>query len=693
MLWTHLKFSSGRKPAHRLSKRRVRRLAIEQLEARDVPSVNVLSYHNDSSSSGDNLSETILTPANVNVPSFGRLFTVTVDGQVYAQPLIMTGVSIKTGPNRGLHDMAFVVTEHDSIYAIDANVGTVLWHDSFINPSAQVTTVPSADCNCTDISPEYGITSTPVINPTLKAIYVAVRTKEVISGVDHYIYRLHALSLSDGSEKFGGPVVIADTTLSGGVFGYVSGPTVRGTGVGGDGTTVPFNALRELQRPALTIANGSVYLAFGSQCDHGPYHGWLLGYNLSTLQPTAVFNTTPNGTEGAIWMSGGRISTDSTGNLFLQVGNGSFNANTPPGAFPADGDYGQSVLRIVLDPNSTPSHPNVNGWGLKVADFFTPFNEAILNQNDRDVGAGGLLLLPDSMGSAATPHLMVGGGKEGRIYLLNRDNLGRFDPNTDHVVQELLLPDGIFDTPALFGNSIYFAAAFRHGEPATAYSIINAVLSSAPTSQSHDLFFFPGSTASISANGSTNGIVWDVDKSSAQLRAYNATNYALELYTSARAPGGRDLLGTATKFAVPTVANGRVYVGTASALVVYGLLGPTTTLPQPQADLAGQAISVTQMDLTWVALANNNEYRFQVQQSSDSVRFQQIATANAGSTSFLVTGLQPAATYTYRIYAFVPSQESWGGPFHLRIDILVAVELTLRQPPMLGAGDARNSRN
>jgi fibronectin type 3 domain-containing protein len=622
------------------------------LEARETPSVNVLTYHNDNASTGQNLAETVLTPANVNSSTFGKLFTTTVDGQVYAQPLIMTGVNITTGGSQGPHDVVFVETEHDSIYAIDANVGTVLWQDSFINPGAQVTTVPSADCNCTDISPEYGITGTPVIDPTTNAIYLAARTKEVISSVNHYIYRLHALSLSDGSEEYGGPAVIADTTFSGGVFGYVSGPSVRGTGVGGDKNTVPFNSLRELQRPGLTIANGSVYLAFGSECDNGPYHGWLLGYDQHTLQPTAVFNTTPNGTEGGIWMSGGTVIADSIGNLFLQVGNGSFNANTTPGSFPADGDYGDSILRIVPDPGSTPSNPNVNGWGLRVADFFTPFNEAILQQNDRDVGSGGLLLLPDSMGSTATPHLMVGGGKEGRLYLLNRDNLGKFDPNTDHVVQEMLLPDGIFETPALFGNSIYFAAAFHHGEPGTAYSITNAVMSATPTSQSPDLFFFPGSTPSISANGSTNGIVWDIDRSSAQLRAYNATNYASELYTSAQASGGRDLLGTAVKFTVPTVANDRVYVGTASALVVYGLLGSTTTPPQAPTNLAAQTVSTTQISLSWVDPVGNNENGFQIQQSTDGVQFQQVGTANAGSTSFLVTGLQPSVTYTYRVYAF-----------------------------------------
>jgi fibronectin type 3 domain-containing protein len=651
MRWTRSKFSPRRKSAHRLLKHTCL-LAIEQLEARDVPSVNVLSYHNDNASTGQNLGETILTPANVNSSTFGKLFTTTVDGQVYAQPLIMTGVNITTGGSQGPHDVAFVETEHDSIYAIDANVGTVLWQDSFINPGAQVTTIPSADCNCNDISPEYGITGTPVIDPTTNTIYLAARTKEVISAVNHYIYRLHALSLSDGSEKFGGPAVIADTTLSGGQFGYVSGPSVRGTGVGGNKNTVPFNSLREAQRPGLTIANGSVYLAFGSECDNGPYHGWLLGYDLHTLQPTAVFNTTPNGTEGGIWMSGGAVTTDSIGNLFLQVGNGSFNASTTPGSFPADGDYGESILRIVPDPGSTPSNPNVNGWGLRVADFFTPFNEAILNQNDRDVGSGGLLLLPDSMGSTATPHLMVGGGKEGRLYLLNRDNLGKFDPNTDHVVQEMLLPDGIFETPALFGNSIYFAAAFHHGEPVTAYSITNAVLSATPSSQSHDLFFFPGSTTSISANGSTSGITWNIDRSSAQLRAYDATNLASELYTSAQAPGGRDLLGTAVKFAVPTVANGRVYVGTASALVVYGLLGSTTTPPQAPTNLAAQTASTTQINLSWVDPVGNNENGFQIQQSTDGVQFQQVGTANAGSTSFLVTGLQPSATYTYRVYAF-----------------------------------------
>jgi fibronectin type 3 domain-containing protein len=588
----------------------------------------------------------------VAVSTLGKLFTTPVDGQVYGQPLIMTGVNITTGASQGLHNVAFVATQHDSVYAIDADTGAVLWQDSFVNPAAGVTTVPSTDCNCSDVSPQYGITSTPVIDPATNTLYTDTRTKEVIAGINHYIYRLHALSLSDGSENFGGPVVIADTSFDGTSYGYISGPSVRGNGAGGDKSNVPFNSLRELQRTGLTIANGSVYLAFGSQCDNNPYHGWVLGYDLQTLQPTAVLCTTPNGTQGGIWMSGGSIIADSVGNLFLEVGNGSFNANTLPRAFPTDANYGNAFLRLIPDPGSTPSNPNANGWGLAVADFFVPNNFAVLNQNDRDVGSGGIMLLPDSLGSSTTPHLMVGGSKEGRIYLLNRDNLGRFDPNGDHVVQQFLLPDGVFDTPALFNNWIYFAAAFHFTEHATAYSISNGVLSTSPVSQSSDIFNWPGSTPSISANGTNNGIAWMMDRSRNQLRAFDASNLANELWTSAQAPNNRDALGTVVKFTVPTVANGRVYVGTASSLVTYGLLNSVSTPPQAPTNLTAEPVSSSQINLTWSDPPNNNENGFNIERSTDGVTFQPSGTAPAGATSFLVTALQPSTSYTFRVYAF-----------------------------------------
>jgi hypothetical protein len=553
------------------SRRNLFRPRLEELENRLLPSVNVLTYHNDNSSTGQNLNETVLTPSNVNAGSFGKLFTTPLDGQVYAQPLLLTGVNITTGSQQGTHDVIYVATEHDSVYALDAHSGAVLWQDSFINPAGGVTTVPSTDVGSGDLSPEIGITGTPVIDPTTGALYVDAKTKETGSGGStHYVFRLHALDLSTGAEKFGGPAIIADTAFDGTNYSYVSGPAVNGTGDGSVGGQVTLNALRQHQRPGLTLVNGTVYLAFASHGDNGPYHGWVLGYNAHTLALTAAFNTTPNGGLGGIWQSGGRIAADAQGNLYVMTGNGTFDTTLNVNGFPASADYGDSFLKLAPDPASSPTSQNANGWGLKVADYFTPSDQQNLSQADADVGSGGPLLLPDSAGSASVPHLLVGAGKQGTIFLLNRDNLGKFDATTDHVVQEVAgAVTMAFDTPAFFNRTLYYAG---NGDVGKAFSLVNATLSTNSTSQSADSFGFPGSTPSISANGTTSGIVWNLDTGTNQLRAYDAGNYANELYTSTQAAGNRDQLSTVVKFSVPTVANGMVYVGTTDSLVAFGLL-------------------------------------------------------------------------------------------------------------------------
>jgi hypothetical protein len=548
---------------------------LEELEDRRLPSVNVLTYHNDNSSTGQNLNETALTPSNVNAGSFGKLFTTPLDGQVYAQPLLVTGVNITTGSQQGTHVVIYVATEHDSVYALDAHSGAVLWRDSFTNPGGGVTTVSSTDVGSGDLSPEIGITGTPVIDPSTGTLYVDAKTKETGSGSPDYVFRLHALDLSTGAEKFGGPAVIADTAFDGTNYTYISGPAVNGTGDGSVGGQVTFNALRQHQRPGLTLVNGTVYLAFASHGDNGPYHGWVLGYNAHTLALTAALNTTPNGGLGGIWQSGGRIAADAQGNLYVMTGNGTFDTTLNVNGFPASADYGDSFLKLAPDPGSRPGSQNANGWGLKVADYFTPSDEQSLSQADADLGSGGPLLLPDSAGSAADPHLVVGAGKQGKIYLLNRDNLGKFDPATDHGVQEL--PGALtmaFDTPAFFNGTLYYAG---NGDVGKAFSLVNATLSTNPTSQSADSFGFPGSTPSVSANGTAGGMVWNLDTGTNQLRAYDVANYANELYTSAQAAGNRDRLGSVVKFSVPTVANGMVYVGTTDSLVAFGLLPPSSS--------------------------------------------------------------------------------------------------------------------
>jgi hypothetical protein len=382
---------------------------------------------------------------------------------------------------------------------------------------------------------------------------------------------LHALGIGNGHEVLGGPVVIADTIFDGSNFTYVSGPSVQGTGDGSVSGTITFNAVRQMGRVALTLSNGTVYAGFASNGDNGPYHGWVLGFSAQNLSLVAAFNTTPNGSDGGIWQSGGRIAVDSQGSLYLETGNGTFDTTLTAGGFPNQGDYGDTFLKLAVDPTTNPTHQIINGWGLKAVDYFTPSDQANLNAGDIDLGSGGPLLLPASAGSSSHPSLLVGAGKEGAIYLIDRNNMGKFSSSADNTVQELPAGTigGSFDTPAYFNGAIYYVGS---GDNARAFSIANAALSINPTSQSSDSYGFPGSTPSISANGSTNGIVWDIDNGVGELRAYLASNFGSELYTSSQAPNNRDQLGSSVKFTLPLVANGMVYVGTSNSVVFFGLL-------------------------------------------------------------------------------------------------------------------------
>ncbi len=617
--------------------------------------VNVLSYHNDHSSTGQNLLETTLSPASVNSTQFGKQLTTPVDGQVYAQPLYVSGVNITAGPAPGVHNVVYVVTQHDSLYAIDADSGAVLWHDSFINPAAGVTTVPGSDVKSTDITPEIGITSTPVIDANSGILYLTAKTKEVSGGQSHYVYRLHAINIVSGAEALGGPAVIGDTIAvnaggSSSTYTYISGPSVAGSGGGSVNGVISFNALRELNRPGLTLANGSVYIAFSSHGDNPPYHGWVLSYNAQTLQLNGVFNATPNGSQGGIWQSGDPVTVDAQGSIYFQTGNGDFDTTMNAAGLPNRGDYGDSLVKLVVDASSTAAHPNINGWGLKVADYFTPFNQATFNQTDKDLGSGGPLLLPDSAGSAAHPHLLIAGGKEGRIYLIDRDNLGKFNANTDQVVQEQLgAVGGIFDTPSYFNNGttqqIYFGT---NSSTLRAFTIASGGFSAAAVSHSADTFAFPGPTASISANGAGGAVAWAIDHGTSQLRAYDANNLAVELYTSAQAAGSRDALGTSIKFAVPTVAAGRVYVGTSNSLLIYGEFSP----PNDPTNLAGARLSTSRIRLTWTR-NSSNDTGFTIERSTDGMAFSPVGTAVAGATSFVDSNnVQPSTNYYYRIKAF-----------------------------------------
>ncbi|MDR3460471.1 MAG: PA14 domain-containing protein [Verrucomicrobiae bacterium] len=533
-----------------------------------VAGVNVLTYHYDNARTGQNTNETVLSPANVASTNFGRIFSQTVDGYVYAQPLVVTNLNL---PGKGVRDVVFVATEHDSVYAFDANSNVpALWWVSFTNPAAGITTVDSQnDIGCDDLVPEVGITSTPVIDLATGTIYVSAKTKQVTNSVTTFHHQLHALSLTNGAEKFGGPVELA--------------ATVAGTGDGNDGAGhVPFDPFKQFNRSALLLNAGVVYIGSAAHCDYGPYHGWLLGYAAQTLTLSNVFNTTPNGGLGGIWQSGCGPSSDAGNNLYFLTGNGTFDAET-------NGDYGDSFVKL-----STTN-------GLKVADYFTPYDQAALNSSDLDLGSGGAVVLPDEVGGGTTnQHLLVGAGKEGTVYLINREYMRHYGANDSAIVQAF--PGAItggFDTPAYFNKTLYYIGI---NDVLKAFTLTNAHIGTTPASQNANSFGFPGATPVVSANGTSNAIVWALQTDAyagsgpSVLHAYNATNVAVELYNSSTL-GARDQPGGAVKFAVPTVANGHVYVGAQYSLAVYGvgtfLAAPVIT---PAGAIFTNSISVTITD-------------------------------------------------------------------------------------------------
>jgi fibronectin type 3 domain-containing protein len=681
MNWKPFKF--GRTSTHSRPFRRSNFFRLEELEARMVLSTNVTAYHQPSPlpyppstiGAGINSNETILTPGDVNATDFGKLFATPVDGQVYAQPLYVENVNITTGAFQGTHNVVFIATEHDSLYAIDANTGTVLWHDALLTPEhgGTVTSVPSSAVNSTDLYPEIGITSTPVIDPSTRTIFVENKTQEVAGDGTHFEHHLYAIGL--GSGAIASKVLIADSIGD----TVVSGPGVDGSGDGSSDGVVMFDALRQLNRPGLTLVSGNIYLAFASHGDNGPYHGWILGYSESTLALTAVFNVNPNGSDDGIWQSGGTLAYETVNGgtyLYFETGNGSFDTTLTPSPFnsslmiPSQGDYGDSFVKVEIDgstpaPGSLEAANNMNGWGMHVADYFTPMNEGNLSNGDTDLGSGAPLLLPASAGSAAHPHLMVGAGKEGRIYLLDRDAMGGYhgdaagDGNfgTDNVVQESATGaiNGSLDTPTFFNGALYYVGGY--GDQARTFSIANGALSAASLTQSTDNYPFPGSMATISTNATGgNAIVWGIaGPGTDQLRAYDASEgYDSELYTSAQAASSRDSLGSAVKFTVPTVADGLVFVGTTNSVVVYGLLQQATAPPAVPSNLAASAFSGSVIGLTWTDndTPPNAAAGYNIFQSTDGINFTQVGTASARATSFAVGGLQVSTNYYFKINAF-----------------------------------------
>jgi immunoglobulin I-set domain protein len=499
---------------------------------------DVLTYHNDIARTGQNLTESILTTSNVTSATFGKIGFYPVDGRVDAQPMYASNVTV---PGKGTHNVLIAPTEHDSVYAFDADSGSILWQTSMLAGGE----TPSDPRNCGQVSPEIGVTATPVIDRTRGpngAVYVVAMSKNGST----YHQRLHALDLALGTELFGGPVEVQ--------------ASYPGTGDNTNGTEVIFDPAQYKERVGLLLMNGMVYTGWASHCDIRPYTGWIIAYDASTLLQTSVLNVVPNGSEGALWASGAGLAADNSGNIYFLDANGDFDTSMNAGGFPSNGNFGNAFIKLSTS------------GGLAVADYFEMFNQQQENSTDTDLGSGGALVLPDlTDGAGQTVHLAVGAGKDTNIYVVNRDAMGKFNPNGNNIYQELAgaLPGGVFSMPGFFNSTVYYGAV---SNPITAFTITNAKLSTAPAFQTSNTFAYPGATPSISANGTSNAIVWAVENTNpAVMHAYSATNLN-ELYNSNQAPGGRDQFGAGNKFITPTIVNGKVFVGTPNGVAVFGPL-------------------------------------------------------------------------------------------------------------------------
>ncbi len=508
--------------------------------AASTSGVNVLTVHNDNARTGQNLNETILTTSNVNSANFGKLGTLSVDGLVDAEPLYVSNLTVAGSA----HNVVFVVTEHDSVYSFDADTFSQLWKVSVLGSNETT----SDNRGCTQVSPEIGITSTPVIdlNAGTHGTIFAVAMSKDSSG--NYHQRLHAFDITTGAELSGSPVTIQ--------------ATFPGTGEDSSNGNVIFDPAQYKERAGLLLMNNVIYTSWASHCDHAPYTGWLIGYNESTLQQASVLNVTPNGGEGAIWMAGAGLAADTLGNIYFLDANGTFDDTLNAAGFPVNGDFGNAFLKVSTSGNT-----------LAVADYFTMFNTNAESNVDEDLGSGGAMVLPDLTDSSGnTWHLAVGAGKDTHMYVVDRDLMGKFNTDTDSAIYQQInggLSGGVYSMPAYFNNTVYFGAV---GDSLKAFSIVNAKLGASAASKSATSYAYPGASPSISANGTTNGIVWTVQNASTGvLHAYDATNLASELYNSNQAANNRDQF-SGNKFITPMIANGKVYVGTPNSIVVFGLL-------------------------------------------------------------------------------------------------------------------------
>lgn len=495
----------------------------------------VLTYHNDVARTGQNLDEKILTLKNVNAASFGKVGFLNTDGLVDAEPLYVSNLVI--GGNS--HNVVFVATEHDSVYAFDADTLTQLWNVTVLGANE----TPSDDRKCAQVSPEIGITSTPVIslNEDRGLMYLVAMSKDRNG---NYFQRLHALDIASGAEISGSPTTIK-----------ASFPNLQGS------TT--FDPKQYKERASLLLVDGIVYTSWASHCDNGDFTGWVIGYDAATLKQATVLNLTPNGNDGAIWMSGAGPAADPDGNIYLLDGNGTFDKSLDSSGFPIHRNFGNAFLKL-----------STRDGNLTVADYFNMHNTGNESGHDQDLGSGGALVLPDFQdASGKTWQLAVGAGKDRRIYVVNRNDMGKFNPKKDTgIYQEIehALTGPVFAMPAYFNNTVYFGAV---NDTLKAFSITNAKLVPEPTSMSSAHYAYPGTTPSISANGYSDAIVWAVEARGSDagiLHAYDATKLTKELYNSGRTRG-RDAFAD-NKFIAPMIANGRVFVGTLTGVMVFGLL-------------------------------------------------------------------------------------------------------------------------
>ena len=504
---------------------------------------DVTTYHFDAARDGLNANETILTPANVNAAKFGRIGFDTVDGKVDAQPLYLANVSF----GGLLRNVLYVASEHDSVYAFDADTGAQLWKTPVLGGGE----TPSDDHGCSQITPEIGITSTPVIDRSQGPNGTMFLVAETKDSAGRYHQRLHALDVATGAEIAGGPAEIA--------------AAYPGTGSNSASGSVTFDPALYAERAALLLLNGNVYTSWSSHCDQGLYTGWVMVYSETTLQQTQVLNLTPNGNEGSVWMSGDGPAADNLGNIYLLDANGTFDTTFDANGFPSKGDYGNAMVKLGASGATAK---------LAVTDYFEMYNGVQESTHDQDLGSGGELLLPDQTdASGGVLHLVVGAGKDGNIYLADRDNMGKFNAAANPLYQQVPGQlSGVFSSPAYFNGSLYYGSV---GSPLRAFAMTDGKLGTAPSSQSAASFAYPGTTPSVSSNGTANGMVWTLESglgSPGVLHAYDATDLSKELYNSNQAAGGRDSFGNGNKFITPVIVNGKVYVGTTTGVAVFGLL-------------------------------------------------------------------------------------------------------------------------